>query len=148
MAEINSRAGTQILGPVYNPFSLASHVLQISGLGNAMGRLTTHVLDTSSGKPAAGLKIELWSGPELLMTVTTNGDGRVDGALLEGDAFKAGTYELKFHAGAYFRAAGIRLDEPAFLDVIPIRFGIATLSQHYHVPLLLSPYSYSTYRGS
>jgi predicted mannosyl-3-phosphoglycerate phosphatase (HAD superfamily) len=74
--------------PVYNPFSPASHVLQISGLGNAMGRLTTHVLDTSSGKPAAGLKIELWSGAKLLKTVITNGDGRVDGALLEGDAFK------------------------------------------------------------
>ena len=113
-----------------------------------MGRLTTHVLDTSSGKPAAGLTIELWSGLELLKTVTTNGDGRVEGALLEGDSFKPGTYELKFHAGSYFRAAGIKLDEPAFLDVIPIRFGIAHALQHYHVPLLLSPYSYSTYRGS
>ena len=113
-----------------------------------MGRLTTHVLDTSSGKPAAGLTIELWSGAKLLKTVTTNDDGRVDGALLEGNDLKAGTYELRFHAGAYFKASGVKLDEPAFLDVIPIRFGIANGAQHYHVPLLLSPYSYSTYRGS
>ena len=116
-----------------------------------MGRLTTHVLDTSSGKPAAGLKIELWSlaaTPELIKTVSTNRDGRVDGAVLEGDDFKSGTYELRFHAGAYLKANGVKLDEPAFLDVIPIRFGIANVSQHYHVPLLLSPYGYSTYRGS
>lgn len=116
-----------------------------------MGRLTTHVLDTSSGKPAAGLKIELWSlaaTPELIKTVSTNRDGRVDGAILEGDNFKTGTYELRFHAGAYLRASGVKLDDPAFLDVIPIRFGIADVNQHYHVPLLLSPYGYSTYRGS
>ena len=113
-----------------------------------MGRLTTHVLDTSAGKPAAGLRIELWAGTSLLKSVVTNGDGRVDGALLEGDGFKAGTYELRFHAGDYLRGAGLKLDEPAFLDVIPIRFGIAHADQHYHVPLLLSPYGYSTYRGS
>ena len=92
-----------------------------------MGRLTTHVLDTSSGKPAAGLKIELWSlaaTPELIKTVSTNRDGRVDGAILEGDDFKTGTYELRFHAGDYLRASGVKLAEPAFLDVIPIRFGI------------------------
>ena len=113
-----------------------------------MGQLTTHVLDTSSGKPAAGLKIELWSGAKLLKTVATNADGRVDGVLLGGGDFKPGSYELVFHAGMYFRAAGMKLDEPLFLDVIPIRFGIANGAQHYHVPLLLSPYSYSTYRGS
>ena len=116
-----------------------------------MGRLTTHVLDTSSGKPAAGLKIELWSlaaKPQLIKTVSTNRDGRVDGAILEGVDFKTGTYELRFHAGAYLLASGVKLDEPAFLDVIPICFGIANSSQHYHVPLLLSPYGYSTYRGS
>jgi 5-hydroxyisourate hydrolase len=116
-----------------------------------MGRLTTHVLDTSSGKPAAGLKIELWSlaaEPKLIKTVSTNRDGRVEGAILEGDDFKTGTYELRFHAGAYLLASGVKLDEPAFLDVIPIRFGIANSSQHYHVPLLLSPYGYSTYQGS
>jgi 5-hydroxyisourate hydrolase len=116
-----------------------------------MGRLTTHVLDTSSGKPASGLRIELWSigaKPELIKAVTTNGDGRVDGAILEGDSFKTGTYELRFNAGSYLRASGVKLDKPAFLDVIPIRFGISNSSQHYHVPLLLSPYGYSTYRGS
>ncbi|MDP1702298.1 MAG: hydroxyisourate hydrolase [Aestuariivirga sp.] len=116
-----------------------------------MGRLTTHVLDTSSGKPAAGLKIELWSlaaTPELIKTASTNRDGRVEGAILEGDDFKTGTYELRFYAGAYLRARGVKLDEPAFLDVIPICFGIADVNQHYHVPLLLSPYGYSTYRGS
>src|SRR5688500_10446143 len=116
-----------------------------------MGRLTTQVLDTSSGEPAAGLKIEWWSfaaKPELVKTAVTNRDGRVDGAILEGEDFKTGTYELRFHAGAYLLTNGVKLDEPAFLDVIPIRFGIANSSQHYHVPLLLSPYGYSTYRGS
>jgi 5-hydroxyisourate hydrolase len=115
-----------------------------------MGRLTTHVLDTASGKPAAGLKIELFRAGEAspLKTIRTNSDGRADAPLLEGDAFAAGQYELRFHAGDYLRAAGIALPEPAFLDVIPIRFGIADKAAHYHVPLLLSPYGYSTYRGS
>ena len=116
-----------------------------------MGRLTTHVLDTASGKPAAGLKIELWragNDPVHLKTLTTNSDGRVDGPMLEGDDFQVGEYELRFHAGDYLRGSGIELPEPAFLDVIPLRFGIAESDSHYHVPLLLSPYSYSTYRGS
>lgn len=116
-----------------------------------MGRLTTHVLDTSSGKPAAGLKIDLWrlaAKPELIKAASTNRDGRVDGAILEGDDFKVGTYELRFHAGPYLRGTGAKMEEPAFLDVIPIRFGIADVNQHYHVPLLLAPYGYSTYRGS
>ena len=119
--------------------------------GKRMGRLTTHVLDTSSGKPAAGLKIELWSvaaKAEAIKVAVTNADGRADGAILEGDEFKAGNYELRFHAGDYLRASGAKLPEPPFLDVIPIRFGIANPAQHYHVPLLLSPYGYSTYRGS
>lgn len=116
-----------------------------------MGRLTTHVLDTASGKPAAGLKIELYlldGGTVHLKTITTNADGRADGPLLEGAALLQGHYELRFHAGEYLRKTGAELPEPAFLDVIPIRFGIANASQHYHVPLLLSPYGYSTYRGS
>jgi 5-hydroxyisourate hydrolase len=113
-----------------------------------MGKLTTHVLDTGTGKPARGLKIELWSGGRLAKTVNTNDDGRVDGPLLEGGAFVPGVYELRFHAGDYLRASGVKLDDPAFLDVIPLRFGIADAAQHYHVPLLLSPYGYSTYRGS
>ena len=116
-----------------------------------MGRLTTHVLDTSLGRPAKGLKIELWShegASSLLKTVATNTDGRVDAPLLEGDAFKSGRYELRFHAGAYLKATGAPLTDPPFLDVISIHFGIAEKSEHYHVPLLLSPYGYSTYRGS
>ena len=116
-----------------------------------MGRLTTHVLDTVTGKPAAGLKIELFlldGGTVHLKTITTNGDGRIDGPILEGAAFLQGHYELRFHAGDYLRERGAELPEPAFLDVIPIRFGIANAGQHYHVPLLLSPYGYSTYRGS
>lgn len=120
-----------------------------------MGRLTTHVLDTAAGRPAEGLVIEVWrpattaaAESQLLKTVVTNADGRVDGPVLEGDALVPGVYELRFQAGAYLRASGAALTEPAFLDEIPIRFGIADASAHYHVPLLLSPYGYSTYRGS
>jgi 5-hydroxyisourate hydrolase len=116
-----------------------------------LGRLTTHVLDTARGRPAAGLEVELWSWsatPEKLTTATTNSDGRVESPLLEGDELKAGVYELRFHAGAYLRAAGVSSTEPLFLDVIPIRFGIADEAAHTHVPLLLSPFGYSTYRGS
>jgi 5-hydroxyisourate hydrolase len=112
-----------------------------------MGKLTTHVLDTALGKPAAGLVIELWRGDRHITTVTTNADGRADKPLLEGDAFKVGNYELRFHAGEYLQH-GHKLAKPLFLDVIPIRFGIADAEQHYHVPLLLSPFGYSTYRGS
>ncbi|MDQ0136883.1 5-hydroxyisourate hydrolase [Neorhizobium galegae] len=118
-----------------------------------MTGLTTHVLDTASGKPAEGLSIDLYrlngDTREKLATVVTNSDGRVDGGpVLIGDTFLAGEYELVFHAGDYLRARGVELAEPAFLDVIPIRFGVADTTAHYHVPLLLSPYGYSTYRGS
>jgi 5-hydroxyisourate hydrolase len=113
-----------------------------------MGKLTTHILDTAKGCPAQGIKIELYRGLELLRTVTTNSDGRVDGPILEGEALSPGSYELRFYAGDYLRQTTSRLKEPIFLDIIPIRFGIADASQHYHVPLLLSPFSYSTYRGS
>jgi 5-hydroxyisourate hydrolase len=112
-----------------------------------MGKLTTHVLDTALGKPAAGLRVEVWQ-KQLIKTVVTNADGRADAPLLEGDTFKAGQYELRFFAGDYLRMLGSKLPEPLFLDVIPIRFGIADASQHFHVPLLLSPFGYSTYRGS
>ena len=119
---------------------------------NTAGRLTTHVLDTALGKPAAGLTIDLYwleSGErQWIRTVETNADGRVDGPLVEGVGLMAGTYELVFHAGDYLRRIGTDLAEPAFLDLIPLRFGIADPSAHYHVPLLLSPYAYSTYRGS
>ncbi|WP_028747025.1 hydroxyisourate hydrolase [Rhizobium mesoamericanum] len=118
-----------------------------------MTGLTTHVLDTASGKPAEGLRIDLFyiegDVRRHLKTVRTNSDGRVDGGpILIGDSFKPGTYELLFHAGDYLRAAGIALPQPAFLDLVPIRFGIADVTAHYHVPLLISPYGYSTYRGS
>ena len=117
-----------------------------------MGFLTTHVLDTASGTPASGLKIELYrlseGKAEKLKTVITNDDGRVDGPILPEDEFAAGVYELRFLAGDYLRASGNDLAEPLFLDVIPIRFGMADADAHYHVPLLLSPFGYSTYRGS
>jgi len=114
------------------------------------GRLTTHVLDTASGKPAAGLAISLFriEGDErrLIKSVSTNADGRCDQPLLDGD-FTPGQYELVFQAGDYLRGQGVSLAEPPFLDVVPIRFGLAE-RVHYHVPLLISPYGYSTYRGS
>ena len=104
------------------------------------------------GTPARGLTLELWrvdgAGAERLKTVVTNDDGRIDGALLEGDAFAAGTYELRFMAGEYRRRVGGASSEPMFLDVVPVRFGVAHPQGHYHVPLLLSAYGYSTYRGS
>jgi 5-hydroxyisourate hydrolase len=116
----------------------------------AGGRLTTHVLDTTHGKPAAGLRIDLlmvhgdhshhiWSG-------ITNMDGRVDKPLIEGDQFHLGAYELIFHVGQYFERMGIEMDRQ-FLDVVPVHF-IMSEEAHYHVPLLVSPYGYSTYRGS
>ncbi|MCQ8783203.1 hydroxyisourate hydrolase [Mangrovibrevibacter kandeliae] len=115
-------------------------------------RLTTHVLDTAHGLPASGLRVELIrrsaDAGTPLVTTSTNADGRLDGPLLIGGDLTVGTYELRFHVGAYFRARGIDLPEPAFLDVVPIVFGIADPDGHYHVPLLISPYGYSTYRGS
>lgn len=116
------------------------------------GRLTTHVLDTASGRPAAGLRIVLsrldGDGRIVLADTRTNHDGRCDAPLLAGNTMAPGRYELVFHAGAYLRHAHGGLPEPAFLDDIPIRFGIADAAAHYHVPLLISPYGYSTYRGS
>ena len=117
-----------------------------------MGRLTTHVLDTAQGCPGEGIQIDVYrlEGDEriALKSVITNDDGRCDAPILEGDDFRAGEYELVFHAGDYLRQQGVQASEPRFLDVIPLRFGVADASQHYHVPLLLSPYGYSTYRGS
>ena len=116
------------------------------------GRLTTHVLDTARGCPAARMVIELLriDGLEyhLLKTVSTNADGRIDAPLLSGSQLERGVYELRFHAGDYLRSTGEKLPDPAFLDVVPIRFGIADTAAHYHVPLLISAYGYSTYRGS
>ena len=115
-----------------------------------MGKLTTHILDTAHGRPAAGVLIELRRDPAQtpIFTARSNADGRCDKPLLEGAAFASGEYELLFHVGEYFRSLGVTMSDPPFLDRISIRFGIASLDQHYHVPLLVSPWSYSTYRGS
>lgn len=117
------------------------------------GRLTTHVLDTATGRPAAGVALALHAiGPDGAATLVahrlTNADGRCDEPLLAGDAIKPGVYEIVFEIGDYFRKTGAALAEPAFLDRVPIRFGIADAGAHYHVPLLVSPYGFSTYRGS
>jgi 5-hydroxyisourate hydrolase len=117
-----------------------------------MGRLTTHVLDAAHGCPGRDIRIELYrvegAGLELVATATTNDDGRCDAPLLQGADYQSGVYQILFHAGDYYRARGVKLPEPAFLDVVVLRFGISAEQDHYHVPLLISPYSYSTYRGS
>jgi 5-hydroxyisourate hydrolase len=116
------------------------------------GYLTTHVLDTARGCPAAGLRIELFSvdgeNRSRLAEMVTNDDGRTDSPILPQGIFATGTYELVFHAGDYLRATGQDGEAPLFLDEVPIRFGMSDGEAHYHVPLLLSPYGYSTYRGS
>ncbi|MGH1483492.1 MAG: hydroxyisourate hydrolase [Geminicoccales bacterium] len=120
--------------------------------GSSTGRLTTHVLDTATGLPAAGLKVELHRLKDgeaaLIGSIKTNADGRADAPLLSGDDMVTGSYELVFHAGDYFREQKLDLVEPFFLDQVPLRFGVADPSKHYHVPLLLSPFGYTTYRGS
>ena len=119
-----------------------------------MGKLTTHVLDTAHGCPASGMSVELWSingqfrQKSLLKTIVTNADGRTDTPLLVDAELTVGIYELVFKVGEYFARFSDRLPDPPFLDRIPLQFGIADLTAHYHVPLLVSPWSYSTYRGS
>jgi 5-hydroxyisourate hydrolase len=118
-----------------------------------MGRLSTHVLDTAHGCPAANVRVDLFQlcadGTWLHLTsVTTNADGRTDAPLLDGDAFTTSTFQLTFHIGDYFRARQANLPQPPFLDRIPLEFTVAEADGHYHVPLLVSPWSYSTYRGS
>lgn len=116
------------------------------------GRLTTHVLDTARGKPAAGVKIMLYrvsgNSHRKIAETVTNADGRTDAPMLTGKDFTAGSYELVFCAGDYLRATGQAEGDLLFLDEIPIRFGVPDAAQHYHVPLLISPFAYSTYRGS
>lgn len=118
-----------------------------------MGYLTSHILDTTRGVAAAGVTIALYHLTEdgsrnLVQKTISNHDGRCDAPLLEGENFKAGCYELEFSIGDYFAEQGIDMPEPRFLDVVVLRFGIADEDSHYHVPLLVTPYSYSTYRGS
>ncbi|MES2257785.1 MAG: hydroxyisourate hydrolase [Pseudomonadota bacterium] len=116
-----------------------------------MGKLSTHVLDITVGKPGAGVKVALFSvGPEgkvLLKMDVTNADGRC-APLLEGETLKVGQYELVFNAGDYFAAQGVDLPSPRFIDLVTLAFGVADTTQNYHVPLVVSPWSYSTYRGS
>lgn len=117
-----------------------------------MGYLTTHVLDTAQGCPGAGIRVDVFriadSARTQVGSFVTNEDGRTDTPVLPEGAFAIGQYELVFAVGAYFRSQSIALAEPAFLDEVVIRFGVADSTAHYHVPLLVSPYSYSTYRGS
>lgn len=115
-----------------------------------MGRLTTHILDTANGQPAADVELRLYAlanGREHRTTVVTNADGRTDEPLLAGDAMQTGSYEIEFDVGPYFAAQGNNVADPAFLDTVVIRFTVRS-DEHYHVPLLVSPWSYSTYRGS
>ncbi len=117
-----------------------------------MGRLTTHVLDLASGTPAAGMTVELVrveaDRRRPVARATTNGDGRCDAPLAEGAAFAAGAWQLEFHVAQYFRARGMTLPDPPWLDVVTVRFGVAQPQQNHHVPLLVTPWGYSTYRGS
>ena len=118
-----------------------------------MAGLTTHVLDTTRGRPAAGVAIELYEfspegGRTLAARATTNADGRTDAPLIAAPEARVGKFELVFHIGDYFRAQGVNLPDPAFLDLVPIRFAVADVAAHYHVPLVATPWSYSTYRGS
>jgi 5-hydroxyisourate hydrolase len=119
---------------------------------HTMARLSTHVLDTAHGRPAAGVAIALYriegDARTLLRQATTNADGRCDEPLLEGSDLRAGRYELVFAAGDYFAAQGVALPEPRFVDRVTIAFGVADPTQNYHVPLVVTPWSYSTYRGS
>ena len=116
------------------------------------GRLTTHVLDTARGCPAAGVRLSLWrlegAGRRCLLEAVTNADGRTDAPLLGPGALEVGVYELVFAAGAYLRATGAAGAEPPFLDEVPVRFGVSDAQAHHHVPLLLAAHGYSTYRGS
>ncbi len=116
------------------------------------GRLSTHVLDTANGVPAAGVAVELWELPDgpprRIASAITNAGGRTDEPLVAGRPLPVATYELRFRLGDYFRARGTALPSPAFLDVVPLRFGVAEPEGHYHVPLVATPWSFSTYRGS
>jgi len=116
-----------------------------------MGRLTTHVLDTAHGCPGAGIRLKLYADgkePVLISEAETNADGRCDEPLLSGERMRAGRYVIAFEVGDYFRRRGLSLPEPAFLETVRVAFGIADATVHYHVPLLVSPFAYSTYRGS
>ena len=117
-----------------------------------MARISTHVLDTAEGKPAAGVRVDFYRDDgdrrDLLRSTSTNADGRTDEPLLAAEEIAAGVYEIVFHAGAYYRSRGVALANPPFFDEITIRFGVSDTKGFYHVPLLVTPYGYTTYRGS
>ncbi len=113
-----------------------------------MGKITTHILDTAAGCPAAGVRIILSRAGEILADCVTNDDGRCDNPVIEGNDMTPGRYRLEFQVGDYFRQAGVSLDEVPFLDIVPVEFGITDAGAAYHIPLLISPYGYSSYRGS
>lgn len=113
-----------------------------------MNSLTTHLLDTTLGRPAAGVALRLMQGGETLVSACTNADGRCDSPLMDGEAIRPGAYRLEFDLGAYYRGLGVVLPDPAFLETVAIEFGIADTGAHCHLPLLVSPFGYSIYRGS
>lgn len=127
-----------------------AEIAEGAGMPKTYGKLTTHVLDTHSGLPAAGVVVELYEqgAASPLVKTRTNTDGRTDAPLLSDGPLRIGRYELRFHIGDYFARRNLDLPQPAFLDVVPVRFSIAEAEGHYHVPLLVSPWSYATYRGS
>lgn len=128
-------------------------VTKVDGPGkpNTEGELSTHVLDVTRGKPAAGMRIDLFevgaSARSALASATTNADGRTDRPLVAGGPLRIGTYELQFHVGGYFDAGGLAAGDPPYLDIVPVRFSVAEPESHYHVPLIVTPWSYTTYRG-
>jgi 5-hydroxyisourate hydrolase len=128
--------------------SAQARILSGRNDGTQMSGLTTHILDTMHGRPAAGVSLRLLREGEAVSSGITNMDGRVDRPLLDGESLTAGRYRLEFDIGEYFRDMGVGLPDPPFLDVVVIDFGVADATSHYHVPLLVSPYGYSTYRGS
>jgi len=141
--------GSFVHKALYRPVPILKHA--------RMGRLTTHVLDTAHGCPGAGMKLRLYAddpdnrnGPDpvLISEAETNADGRCTEPLLSGERFAVGRYRIDFEVGDYFRGRGVTLADPAFLETVSLRFGIADADAHYHVPLLVSPFAYSTYRGS
>jgi 5-hydroxyisourate hydrolase len=134
------------------PAALAQQAPVQQQPASSAGRLTTHVLDTLSGKPGAGIRISFEApqgeGWRVVKTITTNADGRTDQPLLAGEAMAAGRYRIVFHVGEYLARLGVPLADPPFLDRVPVEFAIADTRAHYHVPLLVTPWSYATYRGS
>lgn len=160
LRELQARMASNVDQEVANNLAEIEHITRLrlvdrvtgAGMPNVFGRLSTHVLDTHAGRPAQGVRVELFecvpAGPLLLAEATTNAEGRTDQPLLVDAPLRIGTYELVFHMGAYFRARGVIGTAQPFLDEVCVRFGVSEPEGHYHVPLVATPWSYSTYRGS